>query len=175
MNFFDGAIKAANGKITFEEGKLAQSRPSGGNGKASDEPVVMTGDLTFPGNGFTLSLDSLPSPVKNRLAARAGAHVVLGIRPEHIHLRPVDEVGAALQVKLNVIEPLGSDMDVYMSTALHDYVVGRLEAQDGLRAGTDTTVYVDVRKAHLFEPGATGMNLSLETVSPTSEIAHALA
>jgi multiple sugar transport system ATP-binding protein len=173
MNFFNGAIKSVKGQISFEEGKLEHARPVG---KGSDEPVVMAGELTFPGNGFTLSLGDLPSAMRNRLSAKAGAHVVLGIRPEHFHLTAGPEgTFAPIRVKLNVIEPLGSDMDVYMNTTLHDYVVGRLEAQGGLQAGTETTVYVDLRKVHFFEPGETGMNLSLETISPTSEPAHALA
>ena len=41
----------------------------------------------------------------------------------------------AIKVRLNVIEPLGNDMDVYMSTSVHEHVVGRLEAQTGLQAG----------------------------------------
>jgi len=38
---------------------------------------------------------------------------------------------------VNVIEPLGNDMDVYMSTALHEQIVGRLEARIGLQAGSE--------------------------------------
>ena len=104
--------------------------------------------------------------------------MVLGIRPEHFHVRPVVEDGGAgavvsapLDVKLNVIEPLGSDMDVYMSTAVNETIVGRVEAQPGLQRDTQVTMYVDLRKVHVFEPGETGMNLS----SKTSEPAHALA
>ncbi|HEX4054366.1 MAG TPA: sn-glycerol-3-phosphate ABC transporter ATP-binding protein UgpC [Tepidisphaeraceae bacterium] len=178
MNFFNGAIRSAGGKLTFEEGKLAgahqKAAAAAANGNARDVPVVPTGELTFPGNGFTLSLDALPEAVKNRLASRAGTPMVLGIRPEHLHLRAVDG-SSPMKVRMNVIEPLGSSMDVYMSTALHEYVVGRLEAQGGVQTGTEATVYVDLRKAHLFEPGDTGMNLSLETMSPTNEPAHALA
>ncbi len=55
-----------------------------------------------------------------------------------------------------MIEPLGSDMDVYMSTGLHEHVVGRLEAQGGLQVGTDATVYVDLRKAHFLNPERPG-------------------
>ena len=62
-----------------------------------------------------------------------------------------------------------------MSTGLHDHVVGRIEAQSGLALNTEATVYVDLGKVHFFEPGETGMNLNLETVSPTSELSHALA
>ncbi|HEX4123517.1 MAG TPA: sn-glycerol-3-phosphate ABC transporter ATP-binding protein UgpC [Tepidisphaeraceae bacterium] len=160
MNFFNGAIRNVNGKMTFEEARGGAAGASGG--------------LTFPDNGFTLPLDSLSQTVRDRLAGRTGVHVVLGIRPEHLHLEPVPG-GAAIKVHLNVIEPLGNDMDVYMSTRGHDQIVGRLEARMGVVAGTDATVYVDLRKAHFFEPGDTGMNLSLETLSPVKEPAHALA
>ena len=61
-------------------------------------------------------------------------------------------------------------MDIYMSTTLHEHVVGRVEAQTGLTMNTQATVYVDLRKVHFFEPGATGMNLSL-----ANETAHAVA
>jgi ABC-type sugar transport system ATPase subunit len=99
--------------------------------------------------------------------------VVLGIRPEHFHLRPIDgnaDMSAAVKMHLNVIEPLGNDMDVYMHTHLHDHVVGRVEAQAGLQRDLEQTMFVDLRKIHFFEPGETGMNLSLK-----SEPAHALA
>jgi ABC-type sugar transport system ATPase subunit len=101
-----------------------------------------------------------------------GQHVVLGMRPEHFHLQPTGGEGdcCPLKVQLNVIEPLGNDMDVYMNTLLHDHVVGRVEAQQGLQMNTQATVYVDLRKVHFFEPGVTGMNLSL-----AKEPAHALA
>jgi multiple sugar transport system ATP-binding protein len=178
MNFFNGTIRNAGGKMTFEEGKLsggmAQKASVGGNGKPYESPVITAGELTLPGNGFTLSLDQLSPGARDRLASRIGTHSVLGIRPEHLHLRPV-EGSAAIKVRLNVVEPLGSNMDVYMSTSLHEHVVGRLEAQAGVQMGTDATIYVDLRKAHFFEPGETGLNLSLETSSPTNEPTHALA
>jgi hypothetical protein len=73
-------------------------------------------------------------------------------------------------VQLNVIEPLGNDMDLYMSTTLHPHVVARVEAAKGLEANSQATVYVDLSRVHFFEPGATGMNLSL-----VNESAHAVA
>jgi multiple sugar transport system ATP-binding protein len=130
----------------------------------------MVGELTLPGNGFTLPV---PGHLRDRLAGAVGKHVVLGIRPEHFHLRPVDGgdgVSAPLRVKLNVVEPLGNDMDIYMKTSLHDHVVGRVEATQSLQMDSDATVHADLRKIHFFEPGETGMNLSLET-----ESAHATA
>jgi multiple sugar transport system ATP-binding protein len=173
MNFFDGAIKLVDGQMVFEEGKL-ENRQEVGNAADADEPVVAIGELTLPGNGFTLSV---PDQMKDQLAGKVGSHVVLGIRPEHLHIRPA-ESHVAIPVKLNVVEPLGNDMDVYMSTALHDHVVGRIEAEGGLVMGTTATVYADVRKAHFFEPGVTGLNLSLTAGSVAAGLkdqTHAVA
>ncbi len=179
MNFFDGAIKLVDGQMVFEEGKLENARQASvGGEKASDEPVVWVGELTLPGNGFRLKV---PQRMRDVLAGKVGSHIVLGIRPEHLHMRPLDngQDSLPMQVKLNVIEPLGNNMDVYMATALHDYVVGRTEAQGGLAMGAAATVYADVRKAHFFEPGATGLNLSVSATrgdgAGLKESSHALA
>ncbi|MBC8108121.1 MAG: sn-glycerol-3-phosphate ABC transporter ATP-binding protein UgpC, partial [Anaerolineae bacterium] len=163
MNFFDGTIKMVGGQMVFEEGKLAHARAAAGelpgssnaagNGKPrSDEPVVMVGELTLPGNGFTLPLSKLEPSIAERLAGQVGRHVVLGIRPEHFHLQPAGDHTAPLNVRVSVTEPLGNDMDVYMSTTLHDHVVGRVEAPSanvaasGLAMNSQITVYVDLRK-----------------------------
>jgi multiple sugar transport system ATP-binding protein len=194
MNFFDGELRTAQGRLAFVEGKLIHAPPvveSGiktGSGRAVPPPVVLAGQLTFPPGGFTLWLDDLPLAARERLQNRIGKPVVLGVRPEHLHLRQLNaadativstgsnwsDAPAGIRVRLNVIEPLGSNMDVYMNTALHEHVVGRLEAQAGLQSGSDATVFVDVRRVHFFDPGVTGMNLSSETSSP-SELSHAIA
>jgi multiple sugar transport system ATP-binding protein len=164
MNFFDGALKMADGQMVFEEGRLENARAAGSaaaDAQAdSDEPLVMVGELTLPGNGFRLPV---PAHLRDRLAGQIGRHVVLGIRPEHFHLQPTGSEGdcCPLTVRLNVIEPLGNDMDVYVQTALKDHVVGRLEAQSGLKLEAQLTLHVDLRRVHFFEPGETGMNLGL--------------
>jgi multiple sugar transport system ATP-binding protein len=178
MNFFDGVIKVTNGEMTFEEGALKNAKIVSGataeglaDGSVSDEPVVMVGEVTLPGTGFKVPV---PSHLRARLAGVVGKHVVLGIRPEHFHLKPVDGESATMKVQLNVVEPLGNDMDIYMDTTLHKHVVARVEAAmdttAGLQMNSTATLYVDLRKVHFFEPGATGMNLSL-----AQEPAHAVA
>jgi len=174
MNFFDGAIKTENGEMVFEEGQLTNVRVVGGGaapeGKPrSDEPKVRVGQLTVPGTGFKLPV---PEHLRSVMEGWVGRHVVLGIRPEHFHLRAVEDAESASvgKVKLNVIEPLGNDMDLYLETALHDHVVARVEAHAGLQVGSQVPVHVDLGKIHFFEPGETGMNLSL-----VNESAHAIA
>jgi multiple sugar transport system ATP-binding protein len=182
MNFFDGTLRQIDGKLTFVEGKWIPSAGSTAVDIANDSG----GELTFPIGGFTLLLDNLSQAVRSRVAGYVGRHIVLGIRPEHFYLNAPAGPAGSLQVRINVVEPLGSEMDVYMNTALHDHVVARVEAQDnlltpaggpanGATAGAEAMVFVDLRKVHLFEPGVTGMNLSLETSSPTNEPAHAIA
>jgi ABC-type sugar transport system ATPase subunit len=116
------------------------------------------------------------------LSGRVGQHVVLGVRPEHLHLRPSEAVGSGcpMAVKMSVVEPLGNDMDVYAESRLGQRVIARVEAEDGFgngnMAGTsEINMFVDSRKIHFFEPGDTGMNLSLTPGTTTHEPTHAIA
>jgi ABC-type sugar transport system ATPase subunit len=109
------------------------------------------------------------------LAGYVERPVVLGIRPEHLQLSPVGGGdSSSLSLRVNVTEPLGNTMDVYMSTELDNPVVARVDAlgaaQNDFRADARATVHVDLRRVHFFEPGETGMNLS-----KTSEPIHAIA
>jgi multiple sugar transport system ATP-binding protein len=156
MNFFTGTVKPSGAGLAFYEGRMTGS------------------DLTFERDGFTLLLID---PVARSLSGRVGKPLVLGVRPEHMSFGPKDSSGDSgtawwqpIRVQVNVVEPLGGNMDVYMSTATHDHVVGRMEADSDLQAGGTRQVFVDARKAHVFETGDTGMNLSL-----TSEPTHAIA
>jgi multiple sugar transport system ATP-binding protein len=172
MNFFDGAIRVVEGRMVFEEGTIARNAGQ----KATR---LQNQELTLPGIGFTLPISAR---LRDALGGRVGQHVVLGIRPEHFHLKPVgdEENGCPLEMKLNVVEPLGNDMDVYMQTNLNDHVVARVEATPEAAGGLDiggearVTMFVDLRKIHFFEPGDTGMNLS-PSQGFSKELPHALA
>jgi multiple sugar transport system ATP-binding protein len=168
MNFFDGTIRQADGQLVFEEGTLLDAKAVAGGKAATDDadsPVVKVGKLSVPGSGFRLPV---PESLVPYLAKRVNQHVVLGIRPEHFTLER-SEGGHTLSVQLNVVEPLGNDMDIYLSTPLHE-AVARVEAHAGLQMNTRIEVYVDVRKIHFFEPGEIGRNLGL-----LSERTHAVA
>ncbi len=194
MNFFDGAIRMLEGRMIFEEGTLRNAKirdpdrltsvQTGGGGRVkidAESAVIMEGELTLPGIGFRLDI---PERLRGTLAGRIGRHIVLGIRPEHLHRNAVESEGrdCPLSMKLNVIEPLGNDMDVYMETQLNDRVVARIEATAEASDGSSldfvrdsqVTLYADLRKIHFFEPGESGMNLSLSS-GCSKEPTHALA
>ena len=179
MNFFHGMIREHGGVPVFEEGALQNVREVGGEaggngapgatGNGAGAPHLLVGELTMPGDGLRL-------PLSGKLAeagrAHAGRHVVLGIRPEHLELEgaphplshtPPQQAIPHLEALLNVVEPLGSDMDLYLSTKHHDHVVARVSARAGLSSGMRIRLAVDLEKGHLFEPGEAGANLTLGT------------
>ncbi len=149
MNFFDGFVKQRDGREIFVEGARS------GNDVPSAEA------------GFEIPLP--PSLMDNidKLNGQPDRQVVLGIRPEHFLACP-SEFSAPIKLRLNVIEPLGGDMDLYANTRFHEHVVARIPAQSDLRADTSITLYADLRKIHLFASGETGVNLCRP-----SELAHA--
>ena len=65
------------------------------------------------------------------------------------------------QVKVNVVEPLGNDMDAYIDTPLHQHKICRVEADPSLKGGATATLFVDPSRVHVFEPGVVGRNLGL--------------
>src|SRR5688500_14593081 len=159
MNFFHGMIREAGGQLVFEEGALKNARRIGGDAdgegtpeESADAPVMYIGELALPGDGFKLPL---PAGLAARVRGHVGRHVVLGIRPEHFELGggAAGVVGLGrLEAMLNVTEPLGSDMDLYLSTRHHPHVVARISAQAGLRPGQPAALSVDLDRAHVFEP-----------------------
>ena len=136
MNFFDGVLKNENGHPVFVEGK----------------PGATT--------GFTIPL---PPRLMNVPAELVGRHVVLGVRPEHFSLRKPaahSSSQSAIVMRVNVVEPLGNDMDIYLSTTLTKHVVARVEAQSGVEADSTAELSIDLPRVHLFEPGENGRNLA---------------
>ncbi len=155
MNFFDGVLKSENGQLIFEEGALRNAKRVE---QRSDEPEVLTGDVTTPGGGFKVALNGAES---SSLAPFSGKHVILGIRPEHFHLKSTSQAAIQINAKVNVVEPLGNDMDAYIDTALHQQKVCRIEADPAMQPNMQVTLYVDPARVHVFEPGVVGKNLLL--------------
>jgi multiple sugar transport system ATP-binding protein len=154
MNFINGVLQSEVGGLHFRE-------------------AGPDGELTFAANGFTLHI---PDHLQAKLAARVGQPIVLGIRPRLLQLQPTGSPQGTgqLKLKVDVVEPLGSDMDVIGQTALGHIVVARIEAAELLSGASEVNMYFDLRKIHFFEPGDAGMNLSLSS-GATTELNHAIA
>jgi multiple sugar transport system ATP-binding protein len=126
MNFFEGRLVEENGRLSFDEG--------------------------------TAKL-AVPTRMAEPLRRRAGSEVVLGLRPEAIapadraHFSPAD---VQLPMKVWLVQPLGSQMDVYLATAEHPRIIAHIEAFAGLTVGDSLPFAVAMTRAHFFEPGENG-------------------
>ena len=132
MNFLHGRLRAEKGGVYFDEG-TCQIR--------------------------------LPDERSDALAGWIGKQVELGVRPTAMGVSGEGRVGHEqnlLPVKLHVIEPLGENMDLFVSTEKHPHIVARIPASRDLRVDQEIFLHLNMQKVHVFEPGETGRDVSLE-------------
>ena len=127
----------------------------------------------FEGGGSQLILgDHLGAAVQ-----QAGEQdIVLGLRPEHFSLQNTMEMGLpSIELMVKVVEPLGAMMDVYAELPNAQRILLRTDAQP-LEVDKPASFSIAVHKAHLFEPGEYGRNLTATTPStkPTPAAAASL-
>ncbi|MFW6032529.1 MAG: ABC transporter ATP-binding protein [Phycisphaeraceae bacterium] len=123
--------------------------------------VLRNGKTVFEGGGIELPLDDDKAEL---VGERLGRDIVLGLRPEGMTLRGE---GAPVTVDAQVVEPLGSQMDIRGKTTDGLDIVARVDAEP-LDAGETVKLHVDQRKLHLFEPGEYGENLTVSTATLTA-------
>jgi multiple sugar transport system ATP-binding protein len=149
MNFIEGLLGIEGERMVFREGRIE------------------TGRLTLPSNGFTLYI---PSSRGSALKPWIGKSVALGVRPEHLKMEPfVGEKALELHVEVRWIESLCGFKDVVVATSCNE-LVARVESRNDVVAGSSVALFTDWRDVSFFEPGETGMNLSLN-----NELNHAFA
>jgi multiple sugar transport system ATP-binding protein len=116
-----------------------------------DSSLVARDEALFvEGPGF----DVMVPPERARsLDRHAGRDVILGIRPEHLYEQGEVESappGSTLQAVVDVVEPMGNEVFVYLSTAGHLFTA-RLNADTDLRRGQKVNMVIDTYKMHLFD------------------------
>jgi len=138
MNFFDGRIFSEGGQLYFDEGA---------------------------------NKIRLPQGLASKLSGREGQPVVLGVRPESLSESNdgcFAGVENSIDVKVSVVEPLGDKMDVYASTDAHEHLICRVDSHSRISEGQSLSLYLDMERVHVFEPGETGVNISLDGVSASA-------
>ena len=87
--------------------------------------------------------------------------MVLGVRPEHLTVEPLaGQTDNGIKSKVNIIEPLGDRKDVYLVSASGQKFIANLDPHTAIDIDHQVTMYVDISKAHVFEPGETGRNVT---------------
>ncbi|MDO8319772.1 ABC transporter ATP-binding protein [Rhodoferax sp.] len=93
---------------------------------AKQMPALQTtADLTLPEGGF------------------------VGLRPENVTLHPADQ--GLLQGKVDLIEALGAETLIYVTTTQGAQLVSRQNERTALRVGDTVDVHIDTDAAHVFD------------------------
>ncbi len=98
----------------------------------------------------------IPSNLTEYVQPWEGRDVILGIRPEHIEDARLRDGAlppsfAVLRAKVDVHEPLGSDVILYLDAGGHS-LVARVDARSPAKMGDEVTIALDMSKLHLFNP-----------------------
>lgn len=111
------------------------------------------GTLWFANGDAHLCLEGAPN---EWLAGESRRPIIAGIRPESFQINETNAVpdGKSIPATVQVVEPLGSQMDVYLVLKSAGRIVCRVHARS-LAEGKPITVHVDPKEIHLFEPSST--------------------
>jgi multiple sugar transport system ATP-binding protein len=94
----------------------------------------------------------VPLPVHFRQAVGAvtGKRFIIGIRPEHLDVAPIDGAAATVQARADVVEYLGNEELLHIAMAGGD-VVAIVSADRQVKPDDAVTVHIPIDKMHMFD------------------------
>ncbi len=126
MNFFEGTIEPGEGGLMFVE-KLAS------------------------GGGFMVRVDNDHAP---KLRSHIGRGVKLGIRPEDVHDKlyagEVADPKRVVRAKVEVVEPMGAEVYLYLSTGAHN-LIARVGVAQKADVNHNLDLVFNMKRAHFFD------------------------
>ncbi len=102
-----------------------------------DVPVFRRGEMTVPLTGYD-----------GTLSGATGRKVILGVRPEHIAIRP--DTAQGIPATVDIDEPMGSDSLIWLTMAGKTVSV-RTTPNHGFKSGDPVKLGLDISKASLFD------------------------
>jgi len=121
---------------------------------------LLEAQVVANGDGAECQLQLLSTRIKllpaqqQLLKARIGQKVLLGVRPQHLHLASTAPPGALLSEPLrglvDVVEPQGDRNDLHVLIEGQRLVV-QLSAQVKVQEGERLTLHLDLERLHLFD------------------------
>ena len=113
----------------------------------------------FQAQGFRAKL---PHMLTTKVESFLDKEVTLGFRPEEIypsHIPYPIEEGTRIKVQVDVVEPMGNDMFLYLRAG-EDQLVARMSSDVEAKVGEEMEVILAMRKAHFFD-SQTERNITL--------------
>ena len=113
---------------------------------------------------FILDISEEPiflSSFENRHSSYVDKEMVMGVRPERLSVEPLSsQAENRIRATVNVVEPLGDKKDVYLTSSSGQKFIANIEPHINIVTDDLVKIYVDIDKAHLFEPGDNGINIA---------------
>ena len=111
--------------------------------------------LFFDEGAFRVRVEGAPA---KDLTDRTGQTIVMGIRPEDIRDEPGETGVNGLQARVEIIEPMGAEVYLYLHSRRHAFVA-RVSTQGSAEVGRPLALTLNMGKAHFFD-SATGAALA---------------
>ena len=164
MNFFEGRLVVRQGQAVFEAGFVSIPLPRLEAARAARY------------DGQALSLGVRPTDLwlgNGQQDAAHPAHSVSRTNPVG-RTEPVSRAGPMGRwlMQVTMIEPLGQNTDVHLQQAAGPKLMARVPSATVVSEGSMVQVTLDGAKAHVFEPGETGLNIGLERSVGAAPRAH---
>ena len=106
------------------------------------------GHLTADEGDFTITLDG---NVANVMRSYLGKDVLIGIRPEDMVVTDKAVEGQTLTARVEVVEPLGAEILLYISTKQHESIIVRIPPHYEFRVGDSAIFKPTLEKFHFFD------------------------
>ncbi len=122
-------------------------------------PAMNFFDAQVTGTREEMNMDAgtfrlpVPGDRKEKLASYVGKNVILGVRPEDIHDReyaPAGLRGAPVQARVDVLEPMGSEIYLYLVSGNRTYEA-RVDPRSQARPGKEIEVLMNLDRLHIFD------------------------
>ena len=105
---------------------------------------------------------ALPGQRKEVLAPFKNKHLMLGVRPEHFSLQAnIRENQTIVSATVIAAESLGDRTYLYLEGASQERFIAKVGSPAAIGVNQRIAVYVSTKKAHVFEPGPIGRNITL--------------
>ena len=123
--------------------------------------VMKDGRLCVDGGSFQLPV---PEQRARYYESLVGSEVIFGMRPNDIHDRfyaPDRAKGNYLKAVVDVIEPLGSEIHLNVTSGQHNFVAV-VDVQTQVRVHQEIELAVDLDKMHIFEKDSPNLRVKTE-------------
>jgi multiple sugar transport system ATP-binding protein len=101
------------------------------------------------GTGFEMNI---PASMKSTLTNYEDKEVILGVRPEDLTVRNVDDMEnlGVVPAQVEVVEPMGSETIIYVLSGQHS-LVSRIDAHEKTAPGNYIKLTLIPEKCHFFD------------------------